>query len=759
MTSKEEILILLEMTNPALVNYEEWLHTGMVCKDAGIDFSVWDNWSSKDSSRYHGSEDCKKHWYSFRTTGAITISTLAMIAKDQGNNVNINNSYNDDDDLDMHATIGGKGFNEEKKHQIIDKNWVRETPIPPCPMPWNPNEDLINFLLTLFKPNECVAYSMDAYKKENKETGQIKYDPKEGSYTRTRDEIIEILKRSNAPICDYDQDCGTWIRVNPFDGLGVKDKNITDYRHVLIESDELSLEKQYTILKELELPIATLVHSGKKSLHALVKIDAPTFQEYKKRVDFLWKFCEKNSFRIDTGNRNPSRLSRMPGIWRNMKPQYLIDTNIGKGSWDEWFEYIQDLQDNLPEMESLEDSWLNPPPLADELIKGVLRKGHKMLVAGPSKAGKSWSLIKLCIAIAEGLDWCGFKCTQGKVLYVNLELDPASCIDRFKKVYSQLQVNQPNVNNIDIWNLRGKSAPMDKLAPKLIRRALKKKYDAVVIDPIYKVLTGDENSADQMAHFCNQFDKVCTELKASTICCHHHSKGTQGLKRSGDRASGSGVFLRDPDAYIDLLPLEITKEVEDILKGDCVKEHLTYYLQVNYPNWHNEMDLTPEEQVNPKAFEYAVKEFLNEKNKNHEIAHPLYYANQQAEAITAWRIEGTLREFPAFKPKNMFFKYPLHIDDHHGVLKNSVAEGMKAPRPKKKKAVKEEPESKVSHKDKINADYETITRIYNENIDNGTVNRIETFLEQMEIKKDTFRNRLKNHPKLMIKNSTVIKKA
>ena len=40
---------------------------------------------------------------------------------------------------------------------------------------------------------------------------------------------------------------------------------------------------------------------------------------------------------------------------------------------------------------------------------------------------------------------------------------------------------------------------MDKLAPKLIRRAMKKDYLAIIIDPIYKVITGDENSADQMA--------------------------------------------------------------------------------------------------------------------------------------------------------------------------------------------------------------------------------------------------------------------
>ena len=71
---------------------------------------------------------------------------------------------------------------------------------------------------------------------------------------------------------------------------------------------------------------------------------------------------------------------------------------------------------------------------------------------------------------------------------------------------------------------------MDKLAPKLIRRALKKNYIAVIIDPIYKVLTGDENSADQMAHFTNQFDKVATELGSSVIYCHHHSKGSQGGK-------------------------------------------------------------------------------------------------------------------------------------------------------------------------------------------------------------------------------------
>ena len=132
----------------------------------------------------------------------------------------------------------------------------------------------------------------------------------------------------------------------------------------------------------------------------------------------------------------------------------------------------------------MESAWNNLPELSAPLIEGVLRKGHKMLLAGPSKAGKSYALIELCCAIAEGRSWFGFQCAKGRVMYVNLELDRASCLHRFKDVYTALNWNPLNLKNIDIWNLRGKSVPMDKLAPKLIRRALKKDYIAIIITRI-----------------------------------------------------------------------------------------------------------------------------------------------------------------------------------------------------------------------------------------------------------------------------------
>lgn len=90
------------------------------------------------------------------------------------------------------------------------------------------------------------------------------------------------------------------------------------------------------------------------------------------------------------------------------------------------------------------------------------------------------------------------------------------------------------------------------------------KLDAIVIDPIYKVITGDENNASEMGAFCNQFDKICAQTGCASIYCHHHSKGSQGMKKAMDRASGSGVFARDPDAQLDIIQLELFLQLEFI---------------------------------------------------------------------------------------------------------------------------------------------------------------------------------------------------
>ena len=457
--------------------------------------------------------------------------------------------------------------------------------------------------------------------------------------------------------------------------------------------------------------------------------------------------CQKNGLQVDAQNKNPSRLSRMPGVTRNGKKQFLVDTNIGKASWDEWKDWIESVNDDLPDPETLADTWNNLPELSAPLIDGVLRQGHKMLLAGPSKAGKSYALIQLCIAIAEGERWLQWECAQGKVMYVNLELDRASCLHRFRDVYEALHIKPKNLKNIEIWNLRGKSTPMDKLAPKLIRRAAKKDYIAIIIDPIYKVITGDENSADQMAHFCNQFDLVCHELGAAVIYCHHHSKGGQGQKRSMDRASGSGVFARDPDALLDLIELDVSEEMEKAKRDELVCGAYMDILDKYSTAWEDKMQ--QQDMRSPEALKKACQAFLSGEEAR-EVEPAVKIAERRAEALTAWRIEGTLREFPKFAPVNLWFDYPVHHIDRSEELKTLLPEG-EVP-PWKRKSTQ-----KKTEEDKEKAKKEAVEMAYAACKIGGAVT-VKAMSEYMSISEKTVRRKIVEHGGYEVKNGQVTEK-
>lgn len=744
-----DLLPLLDYINPAMVDYATWCQVGMALKHEGYTAMDWDNWSQADTRYKRG--ECFKKWDTFNEEAGsvVTGATITQLAKDNGWQP-ASSGRGDSHELDWEDTI-------DRDYQIVDKNWIESKEIRE-PFNWQPAQDLIRYLETLFDSTDFVGYVTATYPIET-DNGTI-YKPTQGNFDRTAGELIQLLQKTpddiGAVFGDYKEEAGAWIRFNPLDGKGVKNDNVTDFRYALVESDTLDIGKQYALFKELELPIATLVHSGKKSLHAVVKVDARDYQEYRKRVDYIYQICKKNGLDIDTQNRNPSRLSRMPGVTRNGHKQFLIDTNIGKANYDEWYQWVEDLNDDLPDPEGLLDSWDDMPDLAPELIHGVLRQGHKMLIAGPSKAGKSFALIELSIAIAEGSKWLGWQCEQGRVLYVNLELDRPSALHRFKDVYEAMGLQANNVQNIDVWNLRGKTVPMDKLAPKLIRRSLKKNYQAVIIDPIYKVLTGDENSADQMAHFTNQFDKVATELGCSVIYCHHHSKGAQGGKKSMDRASGSGVFARDPDALIDLVELELNdnliKQRTDKAKCDVFKRAIQ---EKNLDYYQHEITLDDLQSVAQmsKHFDKALDDIMVRKPYLHEIQQ----VEESIKIATAWRVEGTLREFAKFPPVNMWFSYPVHSVDTTGVLADIQLEDdkplwQKKATQKAREGRKSKKENAEERKQNLEDAYEAQRSFHPE--EPVTKKEIAEFLN---VKERTVENYIQEHDDFVLKNGKIFK--
>lgn len=642
---------LLPYIDPANLDYQEWIDVGMALHHEGFPCDVWDDWSRNDS-RYHPGE-CARKWAGFGHGGGalVTGGTIVQMAKDRG----WSPWSGPGQELDWDSEIGGR----ETGVIVRDTGWVEGRELQE-PQNWDPVQDLIRYLEALFDSTDNVGYVTKSFEHDGK------YMPTRGSWDRTAGDLIEALKRCGGDIGsvlgDYNPAVGAWIRFNPLDGNGVKNANVTDFRFALVESDHMELEKQNALIRELELPVAALVYSGGKSVHAIVRIEAATYEEYRKRVDYLYSVLKKNGMDVDTQNKNPSRLSRMPGVMRGEHKQFLIDTNIGKASWAEWKEWIEASTDDLPDFQNISDVWGHRPQLAPELIPGILRKGRKLMIVGASKTGKSMLLSELAIAIAEGTPWLGRLCAKGRVLYVNLEIPEDTFWNRIIDIYEALGLTAGS--NLTVWNLRGYATQMDKLTPKLIRRARKINPEVVIIDPIYKVLTGDENSAEQMARFCNEFDKLCTQLGASTIYCHHHSKGAQGGKNSMDRASGSGVFARDADALLDMTQLNLTEAVITQEKNKAVCKYLLSLLQQAVPIDWQEL-VSQDDALSRARMEEICRQRIADQNR---VVQAIAAAEAVVEEMIAVRVEGTLREFPRFKPVNIWFQYPLHYMDETGIL-------------------------------------------------------------------------------------------
>ncbi len=579
----EQLINALGAIDVSTLGYQDWINVGFALKAEGLPCSVWDEWSQRDR-RYHSGE-CQRKWETFNGSDTpVTAATIFQMAKERGWTYSATSAP-----LDWNATIGD------------DEGYVSRSSV----------SDFRRALEVLFKGDEYVGYTVTSFQDTDG-----KWKPYGGVYSRTCAELLATLDKYpedlGAAIGDWKEEGGAWLRINPLDGSGLGNANVASFRYALVESDSVSLDEQKRILIETQLPIATMASSGGKSIHAIVRVDAETREEYKERTVFLYSYLKSKGLDVDEANKNPSRLTRLPGATRNGIVQKLLCTNIGAKTWNEWKKVLEENADDLPSPISLALYDNAYPTLNEELVKGVLRCGHKMIISGPSKAGKSFLLMELCIAVAEGIQWLGFDVKKGRVLYVNLEIDKSSCIQRFLKIYDAMKLQSTHRGNITVWNLRGYATPLDKLVPKLLKTMRGQSYDAVVLDPIYKLsMGGDENSASDMGAFCNQFDRICTETGAAVIYCHHHAKGMQGGKKALDRSSGSGVFARDPDAVLDITELEMPAGAEEYL------------------------------------------------GHNHG---------------TPFRVEGALREFPPFKFRNIWFEFPLHRVDY-GLLDGATIEG------------------------------------------------------------------------------------
>ncbi|MCF0224429.1 MAG: AAA family ATPase, partial [Fibrobacter sp.] len=264
------------------------------------------------------------------------------------------------------------------------------------------------------------------------------------------------------------------------------------YRYVVVDNPKMSLAKQLAYYKALNLPCAALVNTGSNSVQAWVKIFANDEEEYKERVDFLFKTLDSQGFKVDPSNSNPHMMVRMPGVLRGGKQQYLIGLEQGAKNFKEWREWVEYSLDGKPLIELASDSE-EPPKKDPSIVENMLRAGEFFLFTAPPKSGKSMALLDLGLSICYGEDWFGNSTNSNDVLFINLELTKSVFLNRLHLLGAKRELNA-STPKFGFLNLRGTAlSPIEtaQLIAKRIQGAKKLEnhdYKVVVIDPISAVL-------------------------------------------------------------------------------------------------------------------------------------------------------------------------------------------------------------------------------------------------------------------------------
>ena len=406
----------------------------------------------------------------------------------------------------------------------------------------NADDDFTRALAAAFLPDELIALSDSQWDGEKWTPGAPRI--------RTRKEWETY--HSRIPISDFFVgEGGGFISINPLaskDG-GRKNDNISAYRHVLAEFDGGELEEQREALENSGFPISLIVTSGKRSMHGWIRVDAQNKEEWNARRDEVFA-----KLGCDPKNKDLARVSRCPGAMRIVDgakvKQALVATNVGPGNWPTGAGLPK-----LLDVKSLRQAVMYGDGLPD-LISGLLSVRSKMMVAGPSKARKSWTLLDLALSIASGASWMGLPCTQGKVIFIDGELHREQILTRLMTVSESRGLPEEVwADNLKIWPMRGEMREVTELMRALMDTLLKERPLAIILDPIYKLLGDrDENAAGEINGLLNELEQVARTVGCCILYSHHFAKGDSSEKSPIDRASGSGVWARDPDAMVFFTP-------------------------------------------------------------------------------------------------------------------------------------------------------------------------------------------------------------
>lgn len=209
------------------------------------------------------------------------------------------------------------------------------------------------------------------------------------------------------------------------------------------------------------------------------------------------------------------------------------------------------------------DQYATAPKLPEELLQGVLRKGHKLLLAGPSDSGKTSLLLSLALACTQGKPWLDLATQKSHVLYVNLEIESTSFIKRIHDVAAAYSLEAAS-KRFHFINHRGGNLDPTQFCKELRQMIVASKLEGqeiklVIIDPVYKLIgTGgaDETSNQRASRLISGLGDIAEVGDISFAIAVDVPIDSPRFQVTHEIENGVGQLARDADSLLTLWPLE-----------------------------------------------------------------------------------------------------------------------------------------------------------------------------------------------------------
>jgi len=226
----------------------------------------------------------------------------------------------------------------------------------------------------------------------------------------------------------------------------------------------------------------------------------------------------------------------------------------------------------VDEPQTLEEILSQPPDYPKALVSGgLLYAQTKMVVYGRYKALKSMLGLDLAFSLASGQDWVGFNTpAEGtKVIYLQLEIPYGLLRRRLEKTWNHRQEQQHIQQQPMFWTQHW--LKLDQQAGfNLLEHFVKKhRPDVLIIDPLYKIISGNLLAAVDVQRVIDQIDVLMGRYNLSVIIISHTRKGIADMGEWGSDDLLGSVFL---SAWADtVVKIERRSDERVVIKFDVVR--------------------------------------------------------------------------------------------------------------------------------------------------------------------------------------------